>query len=65
MPFILKGAVYNVLFRLYRFLTAKEVWTASRRVLSIYLCVNAAVGIGFSCDTDTLARAAGQVKREH
>ena len=30
-----------------------------------YLCVNAAVGIGFSCGADTLARAAGQVKREH
>ena len=30
-----------------------------------YVCVNAAVGIGFSCDADTLARAAGQVKREH
>ena len=62
---VYKGAVYNVLFTHYRFLTAKEVWTASRRVLSIYLCVNASVGIGFSCGTDTLARAAGQVKREH
>ena len=30
-----------------------------------YLCVNAAVGIGFSCGIDTLARAAGQVEREH
>ena len=30
-----------------------------------YLCVNAAVGIGISCSADTLARAAGQVKREH
>ena len=35
----------------------KEVWTASWRVLSIYLCVNASVDIGFSCGTDTLARA--------
>ena len=57
-------------FTRYRFLTAKEVWTAARILLAMeirfcYLCVNAAVGIGFSCGTDTLARAAGQVEREH
>ena len=62
---VYNGAVYNVLFTRYRFLTAKEVWRASRRVLAIYLCINASVGIGFSCGTDMLARAAGQVKREH
>ena len=69
---VYNGAVYNVLFMRYRFLTAKEVWTASQSLLVIYLCVNAAVGIGFSCGTDTLScgtdtldRVAGQVKREH
>ena len=69
---VYNSAVYNVFFTRYRFLTAKEVWTTSRSLLAIYLCVNAAVGIGFSCGTDTilscgndtLARAAGQAKRE-
>ena len=63
---VYNGSVYNVLFRHYRFLTAKEVWTVSYWLWKyVFRYLNAAVGIGFLCGTDTLARAAGQVKREH
>ena len=62
---VYNNAVYNV-FMCYRFLTAKEVWTASRRLLAMEINFSlSTVGIGFSCGTDTLARAAGQVEREH